>query len=246
MIFASEAFSQSEVDAVLNSDCAPSMLFKAHDGFIKAVIQTNEKARRLLDDLKGCERDIQLCRAFKKAVIAPKIYAIGGNSKPTDVFGNETPRGWDYGYWLDMYDNVKEASEAFLVDVGMKNGGKLPVLSSVDFMMQLADLALCSARLHRGYIDAMEADDFFRKESAEKKDAAQTDEEIKYAVGMERYADRMMTGVGRMLHYQTGLPIPESEYMAEAMAYEKRQFAALDAAEEEERRRAFLEEYQQD
>ena len=243
MIFASEAFSQQEVDAVLNSDRAPSMFFKAHDKFIKAAIQTGEKALRLLDDLAGCERDIELCRAFKKAVIAPKIYTIGGNSKPVDVFGNETPEGWNYDYWLDMYDNVKDAAKAFLVDVGMKNGGNLPPSTSADFTMQLADLGICTARLYRGYIDVLNADDFFRKEAANKEDAAKTNEEIKYAIGVERYADRMMVGVIRMLHYNTGLPTADSEQMAAAMADEKRRFAELDAAEESDSGIVFFKEH---
>lgn len=246
MIFASEALSQQEVDAVLSGDWAPNMFIKAHDNFIRAVIQTSEKARRLVDDLEGCERDGKLYLAFRKAAIAPKMYAIGGNSKPVDVFGNETPEGFNFAYWLDMCDNVKDAAEAFLTDVGMKNGGRLPTPASVEFMMQLADLGICAARLYRGYIDVRDADDYCRRYAAQKKAAAKTDEEFEFAVGKERYADRMMTGVVRMLHYNTGLPGEDGARMAEDMAAEKRRFAELDAAGEEARGLVYFKEYGRD
>ena len=246
MIFASEAFSQQEVDAVLSGDWAPNMFIKAHDNFIRAVIQTSEKARRLVDDLEGCERDGKLYLAFRKAAIAPKMYAIGGKSKPVDMFGNETPDGFDFGYWLDLYDNVKGAAEAFLLDVGIKNGGKLPALSGAEFTLLLADLAICTARLYRGYIDVRDADDYCRRYAAQKKAAAKTYEEFELAIGKERYADRMMTGVLRMLHYNTGLPVEDSARMAAAMADEKRRFAELDASGEYARGLIYFKEYGQD
>ena len=222
------------------------MFIKAHGDFIRAVIQTSEKARRLVDDLEGWERDGKLYLAFRKAVVAPKMYAIGGKSKPVDVFGNETPAGFNFVYWLDMCDNVKGAAEAFLVDVGMKNGGKLPAVSCAEFTLQLADLASCSTRLYRGYIDATDADDFYRRDAVQKKAAAKTDEQFKLAISAERYAARMMTGVLRMLHYNTGLPGEYSDQMAEDMADEKRRFAGLDAAEAAESGIVFFKEYGQD
>ena len=232
MIFASEAFSQKEVDAVLTRDYAPALFFKAHDNFIKSVIQLPEKSKPLLSETEDWDRDAALYRDFKNAIMAPRLYTLGGNAEETDVFGKDTPHGWNYGYWVSMYNGVKDASEAFLVDVGLRNGGKLPTISSTAFTMHIADLAICTAQLYQGYMDVLSADDYFRKEAARKKTAAKTEDEIKSAIDTERYADRMMLGVSRMLHFQTGLPAADTESMAEAMASEKRRFAAEDAAKE--------------
>ena len=246
MIFASEALSQQEVDAVLSGDWAPNMFIKAHDNFIRAVIQTSEKARRLVDDLEGCERDGNSTSLSGKRLSLPRCTLLAGTPSRWMCSATKPPAGFNFVYWLDMCDNVRKASEAFLTDVGMKNGGRLPTPTSVEFTLQLADLGICTARLYRGYIDVRDADDYCRRYAAQKKAAAKTDEEFEFAVGKERYADRMMTGVVRMLHYNTGLPGEDGARMAEDMADEKRRFAELDAAGEEARGLVYFKEYGRD
>ena len=199
MLFADQVFSKQEVAAVLKRDYAPTMFFQAHDAFMRAVVQTSEKAYTLLDEIEDWERDEGICRKFGKAARAPKIYTLGGKSKPTDVFGNDTPIGWSFNYWLGLYENVKDASMDFLLDIGKKNGGRLPLVESQEFQGELMDLSHCTSRLYQGYVDATTASDYFLS----------LDEADEDAPRMKEYANRMMGGIYVMLNNQTGLPQPE-------------------------------------
>ena len=197
MLFADQVFSKEEVDAVLGREYAPTMFFRAHDLFMRSVVQTYEKAQTLMDEVEGWERDEEIHRTFGKAARAPKIYVLGGKSKLNDVFGGDTPIGWSFDYWLGLYENVKDASLDYLLDIGLKND-RLPLRESQDFMAELLDLSFYTSRLYQGYMDVMGANDYFR--SLEKDDDGPD---------MVAYADRMMSGVYVMLNNQTGLPEPE-------------------------------------
>ena len=197
MLFADQVFSKEEVDAVLKRDYAPTMFFRAHDLFMRSVVQTSEKAQTLMDEVEDWERDDEIHRTFGKAARAPKIYVLGGKSRLTDMFGEDTPIGWSFDYWLGLYENVKDASLDYLLDIGRKNG-RLPLHESQDFMAELLDLSFYTSRLYQGYMDVMGANDYFR--SLEKDDDGPD---------MVAYADRMMSGVYVMLNNQTGLPEPE-------------------------------------
>ena len=198
MLFAEQVFSKQEVEAVRKRDYAPTMFFQAHDAFMRSVVQTSEKAYTLLDEIEDWERDEGICRKFGKAARAPKIYTLGGKSKPTDVFGNDTPIGWSFNYWLGLYENVKAASMDFLLDIGKKNGGRLPLIESQEFQGELMDLSHCTSRLYQGYMDANTANDFFL--------SLENEED---GPDMVAYANRMMGGIWVMLNNETGLPQPE-------------------------------------
>ena len=200
MLFADQVFSKQEVEAVRKRDYAPTMFFQAHDAFMRAVVQTSEKAYTLLDEIEDWERDEDVCRKFGKAARAPKIYTLGGKSKPTDVFGNDTPIGWSFNYWLGLYENVKDASMDFLLDIGKKNGGRLPLTESQAFMSELMDLSAYTSRLYQGYIDATTASEYFN--------SLKDEDDGEDMVG---YANRMMGGIYVMLNNQTGLPKPEGD-----------------------------------
>ena len=198
MLFADQVFSKEEVDAVFGRDYAPAMFFRAHDLFLRSVVLTAEKAQTLMDEVEEWERDEEIHRTFGKAVRAPKIYVLGGRSKLNDVFGGDTPIGWSFDYWLRLYENVKDVSLDYLLDIGLKNGGRLPLRESQAFMAELIDLSFYTSRLYQGYMDVMGANDYFR--SLEKDDDGPD---------MVAYAERMMSGVYVMLNNQTGLPEPE-------------------------------------
>ena len=198
MLFADQVFSKEEVEAVLDRNYAPMKFFRAHDSFLRSVVQTSEKAYTLLDEIEDWERDDEIHRTFAKAVRAPQIYVLGGKSRLTDVFGEDTPIGWSFDYWLVLYEKVKDASMDFLLDIGQKNGGRLPLNESQDFIAELMDLGFYTARLYQGFMDVAVANDYFR--SLEKDDDGPD---------MVAYADRMMSGVYVMLNNQTGLPEPE-------------------------------------
>lgn len=199
MLFADQVYAPEEVDAVLKRNIALKMFVKAHDEFIKSVIKLPGKAWLLLYDLEDCDHDGEIYHTFTKAVLAPKIYTLAGSSPEIDIFGNKTPIGWSYHYWLRMYDNVKNAAEAFMADVGVKNGGNLPALTSAEFMLELANLGICTARLYEGYASVMLWNNVCRGNDG------------KDRIG---YADLMMRGVEMMLHKQTGLPQPEIKVVA--------------------------------
>ena len=223
MLFADQVFTRVEVDAVLKRDYAPTMFFKAHDAFMRSVVQTSEKAYTLLDEIEDWERDEGIYRLFAKAARAPKIYTMGGKSKPTDAFGEETPIGWSFDYWLRLYENVKDASLDFALDIGQKNG-RLPLIESQDFQGELMDLGYRTGRLYQGYMDVMGANDYFRSIDKNDDDAAD----------LVKYAERMMSGVYVMLNHQTGLPMPTPDTDEDAdAAYEpaaKRQLARRPSA----------------
>ena len=206
MLFADQVFSKEEVDAILKRDYAPMLFIRAHDSLIRSIVQIAEKAQTLMDEVDewDCDEDIQ--RTFAKAVRAPKIYTLGGRSKLTDVFGEDTPIGWSFDYWLILCENVKDASLDYLQDIGMKNGGRLPLRESQEFIAELIDLNFYTSRLYQGYMDAVGANNFFLNEDPDPD-----------GPDMKAYANRMMAGIYVMLHNQTGLPEPKtSEDGAEA------------------------------
>ena len=200
MLFAEQVFSRQEVEAVLKRDYAPTMFFRAHDSFLRSVVQTAETAHTLLDEIEDWDRDEGIHALFAKAVRAPKIYTLGGKSKLKDVFGNDTPTGWSFDYWLGMYENVKDASMDFLLDVGIKNGGRLPLTQSQEFMAELMDLSAYTSRLYQGYIDATTASEYFN--------SLKDEDDGEDMVG---YANRMMGGIYVMLNNQTGMPPPDPD-----------------------------------
>ena len=200
MLFADQVFSKEEVEAVLQRTYAPTMFFRAHDSLIRSIVQTSEKAQTLMDEVEEWDCDEEIRRTFAKAVRAPKIYVLGGKSKITDAFGEDTPIGWSYDYWLRLYENVKDASLDYLLDIGIKNGGRLPLIESQEFMSELMELSHSTSRLYQGYMDAIAANDYFMS----KKDEPDGPD-------LEKYARRMMSGIYVMLHNQTGMPSPEPD-----------------------------------
>lgn len=202
MLFADQVFSRIEVDAVLDAkrNYAPKMFFRAHDSLLRSVVQTSEKAMALMDEVEDWDCDDEIRRTFSKASRAPKLYVLGGKSKPTDIFGEETPIGWSFDYWLLLYQNVKDASMDYLMDIGQKNSGRLPLIESQDFIAELLDLGFYTSRLYQGYLDVMSANDYFN--------SLKDEEDGERAVN---YAKRMMSGVYVMLHRQTGLPEPDDD-----------------------------------